>query len=63
MPDFSPVRPPRWYAAATVGFIVAVVGVSVAGEPSQRIALATGAAGAVVALALVELAVLWLPRR
>ena len=63
MPDRFRIRPPRWYVAGAVGFLVAAVGVSALWEPSERVALASGITGAVVAWALVELAAVWWPRR
>jgi hypothetical protein len=63
MPGPRPFRLPRWYLAASVGFLTGLIGVSAAWQPSERVALATGIAGAVVSLALVELVLLWQPRR
>jgi hypothetical protein len=63
MPDEPSIRLPRWYLSASVGFLAGVIGVSAIWEATERIALASGLVGAIVALALVELAVLWRPRR
>jgi hypothetical protein len=63
MTDFSSIRFPRWYLAASVGFLVGLIGVSAAWQPSERVCLASGVVGAVVAMAVVELGALWWPRR
>lgn len=63
MTDFSPLRLPRWNLAASIGFLAGLIGISVVQQPSDKASLASGVAGAVVAIAVVELVALWRPRR